>query len=76
MGQGWLRVRALVANTNWQSLMASSTESTMRAFFNTSVAPAAMDMAWSLGKSLGATNTKSVKPIVFMARAAEPIFPG
>ncbi len=69
---------AETAAAKLQPSRAAPMSSTTRALFNTSPAPLAKAMAsGSLTKSahFGVTSTRSVKPIVFIARATEPMLP-
>ena len=70
-----LRERALVPTTRLQPASASSSVSTILALPITSLAPAASAMAWESGFTSGFTSQRLVRPMVFMARATEPMLP-
>ena len=65
-----------VAYTKVLSLIASSIESKILAFSKTSVALPDNALASPDGNFLGLTKDNSDNPIVFIALATEPIFPG
>ena len=58
------------------SAIASSSESTTRAVASRSSAPEARAVASALGNSFGETSVRSSSPMVFMALALAPTFPG
>jgi hypothetical protein len=70
------RLRAVNPTASTRSARASSSEATTRAEASTSAAPAASATASGSGKRRGATSRRSVRPIVFIARAAAPMLPG
>ncbi|MNN88498.1 hypothetical protein D3C81_2061900 [compost metagenome] len=73
------RTRAVRAKAMVTGASASSSVAWIRAFSRTSNAPLASATAsgWLVTSgNLGSTSTSSEKPIVLIARAAEPTFPG
>src|SRR6266849_6696051 len=70
------RARALKATEYVVPASASSRLAHARADSRTSAAPEAMARASGWGKRFGRTRRSCVMPMVFMARAAAPIFPG
>ena len=66
----------LTAKTKLQSAMASSKVSVTTAVWSKSAALTASDLASPSGNFLGLTKYKRLRPMVFMARAVEPILPG
>ena len=61
---------------NFEELKASFNTLVILALFKMSTHPTACALAMSDGKFFGCTRVRFFKPIVFIALAVEPIFPG
>ncbi|MNT82082.1 hypothetical protein D3C72_2217610 [compost metagenome] len=70
------RRRLVSAQATLTSASASARLDTTMAFSTTSTAPEASTLASSCGNAFGSTRYSRVRPMVFIARAAEPILPG
>src|SRR5690606_20193309 len=75
-GQGMLRWRALLPSTSEQLRTASARVSWTFAAASRSPAPAARALASAPGNPEGRTSRRLESPMVFMARALAPMFPG
>ena len=62
--------------TIFDELSDSTNDEYISAFSRMSIHPTALALAMSDGNSLGETNFRFFNPIVFIALAVEPIFPG